>query len=120
MSRDIPSFQPVGDDAPRESQLRLFNETLGAVVRALRNRLDFESNFNAEIRTLSLSNDTEVEVSLREMVGPVIGVVVLDSDLFDYPSLAWTRVSAQAIKLKIKWDSTPTTPVNVDLLLFGA
>jgi hypothetical protein len=114
MSRDIPPFQPVGDDAPRESQLRIFNETLGAVVRALRNRLDFESNFNAEIRTLSVDHDTEIELTLQEMIGPVLGVVILDAEL------AWTRVTANSIKLKVKWDSAPTTPVSTSFLLFGA
>ena len=89
-------------------------------TRALQSRLSFEDNFNAEVRELSLKDDTEVDVHLKTLKGPPLGVLLIQSALYDYAHVAWEHADVDKITVKVKWDSSPTGFVDVTLLILGS
>lgn len=92
---------------------------LELVTTALQTNLSVLANFNWDVRTLLVPHNTEVEIR-HEAREPILGVHLIGSGLFDYATLAWERVEAGRIKLKVKWDSAPTADTSVTLLVVGA
>jgi len=95
------------------------SEQVETLTRACQGNIDFDRNFNSEIRALALSNDTETTITLQRIKGKPSAVFVLWEELFDYTKLAWKLVGEGKITVKVEWDSAPSTQTKVKLLIVG-
>lgn len=94
------------------------DRAIGEHTQALQRRLDFANNFNADLRTVAMMNDTSVTIT-TSIKGRPQGVLVLGTTEYSYHKLAWRVVDTDRIEVKVKWDSTPTSLVDVTLLILG-
>ena len=116
----ISSFHPLNKEAPYDAKVAgALNSILREHTEALSKQLSFRDNFNAQIKTLRLYEDTEVTVQAEALRGVPIGCILLWSELDDYAHLKWTPVAAGKLKVTVKWDTAPTDPYDVRILILG-
>lgn len=92
---------------------------LTLVTTALQRKLSVLSNLNWDVKTVSIPHDTAVELR-HSAEEPILGVHLLRTGLFDYAKLAWERVDGGRIRVKVKWDSAPTSDTEAVFLVLGA
>jgi len=116
---DAAEYDFSTDDG-KERFFQHLNETVGKSIDALQRKLTMLENMNFEERTFDVEQDTEIEVTLDKIRGKAKGVTVVSADIYDYnPNVAWTHVSSNTVKLKVSFDSAPTSPVEVTLRFEG-
>ena len=92
---------------------------LVSLTQAVQGRLGFTDNMLSETRTLKFDDDTSLTIKLRRLKTIPIAVVLLKEALFDYWQLAWAVVDKTSVKVKIRWDSSPSTPTEATILIIG-
>jgi len=99
---------------------KILNNQLERYVNLFQNNITFQDNMQTEKRKVGVTNDTSVLIKLNELKRNPIGILFLDSDYFDYPSVAMEiSDSPLTVSVKVKWDTPPDGEVNVTLLFIG-
>jgi len=103
------------DDAlgPRDKALKDHTE-------ALQSRLSFSDNFNAEVRSVSLHHQAEVELTLTKLHGEPLGIVLLHNAINDYTRTTWRQTDVSTVAVKVDFSTAPTAEVDVTLLILGS
>jgi len=117
--RFTPEDYPQYADADGERFLQHLNEVFEGLNTPLQGRLSLRDNFNTEVKTFDVAQDTEYIVDLLQLRGRCIDIQVYDADLYDYCSVAWEHISRSQLRLKISFDSAPIVPTQVTLLFMG-
>lgn len=95
------------------------NQQIEIVTTAVQRNLTFSENFNSEIRSISLADDTTTRISLNALKGKPIGAILVDSG-YAYARLAWQVVDESTVDVKVKWDVAPAVDTEVVILFLGS
>lgn len=102
-----------------DSVLESRDKQIKDLTTVLTSRLDFDSNFNAEIREITVPDATEVEIRLRSLKSQPVGVVHLWNENGDDVALSWAPSDQDKLKVTITFASSPTDEVLTRLLIIG-
>ncbi len=100
-----------------EELLTFVNDVSDQVLRALRNGLTFQDNFNCKIATATLKHDVSSQISTdgKRPTG-VIPIRVMSTD-FGVDKFTWYINNQGFLEVKISYTSTPTEGLDVKLLI---
>lgn len=89
------------------------------VVRALRNGLTFQDNFDAEIRTTSVTHNTAQVVVPRKPGAAVQGIIPLRlvSQTHGIDSFAWYYDPQGRLTIRVGITSAPANPIQITLAI---
>lgn len=90
------------------------------VVQALQRRLTFGENFSCEVKDISLRHNTEVEVRLTTLRTPILGVLCVYNDAYDYAIPTVRPVDIDRVGVKVYFVGTPAIEVMCRLIFLGA
>lgn len=96
--------------SPLNSQVRDLTHILDTGIR-------LSDNLDGEYVSLSVKDSTDYEVSLKRVRAPY-GAIMVYSSLYDYGHLKWKKLDNDRIQLAVKWDSSPTSAVDVVIYVF--
>ena len=113
-----PQDYPLFNSPEGEKFLEQLNKLLEPVSRALNGGIGV-TNLNCEVKEFEVEEDTEYQVTLRHVSGPVRSVRLLNADLYDYASVAWTPVDQNVYKIRVSFDSAPTSKVMARIVFEG-
>lgn len=108
-----PALQPLVDRITRQVEF---------LTQALSRRLNPQDNFNSDIRTLDFTD--QVARTIRpNITGPVKDVRIRQTfprQPFLVPRmLDWATTGPGEIQVVIKWDTAPTDPIAVEIVIEG-
>ncbi len=85
--------------------------------RSLRNGLTFADNFNGEISNLTLLDSVETVVLTKKKISGVIPLRVIGVENVMITGMGWRYNSAGEFAIKMKFDPTPASTLQVQLVL---
>lgn len=110
---DVPELQPLMDRITRQVEF---------LTQALSRRLNPGDNFNSDIRTLDFTDQVPRTIKPR-VAGPVKDVRIRQTfprGPFLVPRmLDWATTGPGEIQVVIKWDTAPTDPIAVEIVIEG-
>lgn len=115
---NVEDFQ----DAPEwfHRFLESYNETLEHLYTLLANNLTFEDNFNCEVKSFKIKDNTPVTVALTSLKGRPSGVFLLNRGIFDYYQEAHHILDARTIETKLNFNTeAPLGDVDVKIVVLG-
>lgn len=119
ISRLLEVSKLLATDAGKqlEELLTFTNDVADQVLRALRNGLTFQDNFNCKISTASMKHEVETEVSTdsKRPVG-VIPIRVL-STAIGIDKLTWYINNQGRLTVKVSFTTATTDVVDVQFLI---
>jgi uncharacterized protein RhaS with RHS repeats len=86
------------------------------LISSLRNGLTFSQNFDCQVRNVTLTHNLATVISANRRVQGIFVTRVL-SDTYGYAGLTWYYDSQGQLTVKIAYTSTPTTALDVRLIL---
>ena len=98
----------------------VLNKQIEQLTRAVTGRLSFIDNIDSEIRSLEVEHDVDIEIGLQKLKLAPIGIAILFSEFNSNYSLYWEPLSDSKVSVRVKWDTDPTVPVGVRLLMIGS
>ena len=109
-------------DAPpaMERLVEKVNLHINDITVALFNRVSIGDNLNAEVRAITVAQDTPIVLRLQTLSGKPIHALLLATSVFDYARLAWRVVEESLVEIKVKFDNTPATDPEVVVAFLGS
>ena len=122
---EIADYEPISrselSEAPewyhrdRESS----HEPVRNIILSMQNNLTFGHNMHAEVRDVELTDDTALTIRLQSLRGIPRMAFLVWSEIFDYGRLAWRVLEQDLVEIKVKFESSPTSPTLCRLLFLG-
>lgn len=91
-------------------------EFVEQVVRALRNGLTFQDNFDCLVKTVSLQHDVPQVVSADRKVNGIIPLRVMSQSL-KLDGFGWYYDQQNRLTVNATFDPTPTSTIDVMILI---
>ncbi len=91
-------------------------EFVEQVVRALRNGLTFQDNFDCSVRTVSLQHNIPQVVSADRKVSGMIPLRVMSQSLM-LDDFGWYYDQQNRLTVKVAFDSDPASTIDVMILI---
>lgn len=114
--QDIPTLAPDVEKA-----LEAIGRQVREVTQVLQGKASLTENGNNEIKTLSVKDNTEYEVTLGTLKGTPVGATPIYSSNFEIPRLThFQTLSDRRVRVRFSFSTPPADPVTVRLLFFGA
>jgi hypothetical protein len=108
-----PALQPLVDRMTRQIEF---------LTQALSRRLNARDNFNSDVRTIDFE-DLVAKTIRPNIIGPVKEVRIRQTfprSPFLVPRmLDWATTGPGEIQVIVKWDTAPTDPVSVEIVIEG-
>jgi hypothetical protein len=93
--------------------LQAINSATEKTYNALARRLNFQDNFNAEERLLSLTDQEEIDVKMQTISGKVTKAYVVWSGFYEFCRWKAKILDEQTVRISVTWDTIPPDPVDV-------
>lgn len=114
--QDFPGLSPEQERA-MESMGRQIRE----LTQVLQGKASLTENANNEIKTLTITDGVEYQVTMNTMKGDPIGAIPIYSSVFEVPRLShFEKLSEKRAKVKFSFSSPPADPATVRILFIGA
>ncbi len=114
LPKDAPKLQPLF--VPRDKQLKEHSQIL-------QNQVSRTDNTNSDPKELSIRHDTNIDIEFNpELIrADKATTVELEEmiNLFDHHKLAWQNIGDNKVRVNVKFDSAPTTAVDVRIRIWG-
>lgn len=96
------------------------NDQIEQVTQALQNNLTFEENFNAEVKEITIKDNTPVDLRVK-LKGKPRGILLLDRNVEDYTVESFSIIDSETIRVKLSFtDTAPLGDIKVRLLVIGS
>jgi hypothetical protein len=97
------------------------NDQVQSLTNLAQGNITFEDNFSGELRTVVVNPDEETDIKLQTTTSAIRGVVFLGAETYygdsrDFARVAWRRVSQSIVRVRVKYDDTPSGAQSVTLL----
>lgn len=117
-TREIPEAPAEARWADRLLEQR--DQHIKDITRALQGQLSLADNLNAEVRDLSILDDTEVTVELKKIRGAPIGALLLWTERKERGDFWWAPVDVGKALFSVSWPSLPEGEQKVRVVFFGS
>ena len=85
-------------------------------LRAIRNGLTFQDNFDCEVKTVSLIHGTEQVISTSKQVTGVLVTRVVSS-VYGFDSISWYIGNNGSLVVKVNFSNSPPAGTELDIVL---
>ena len=89
------------------------------LTTTLQQNCSFEDQFNSETVVYTASDQEDVFIYLKTLKGKPLKVEVIGTNHYSPWSYCWAVVDQTTVRVKVKWSSPPSTPMEITVRVFG-